>query len=122
MGLRATSIKKYEIVYGDTSGFNYGCDSLYNIISDFCEDFYYGDDGCPTTEVVWEVDKTEFKGMIESIEQMSEEEVHKKVVEDWQTYAYDNNDLYTKDYILKIFKGFLNDTPEDSNYVRIAWL
>ena len=35
MGLRATVIKKYEIEYGDTMGFNYGSDVLANLMTIF---------------------------------------------------------------------------------------
>ena len=34
MGLRATAIKKYEVEYGNTQGFNYDSETLSNIISD----------------------------------------------------------------------------------------
>lgn len=39
MGLRATVIKKYEIEYGDTQGFNYGASELADLIYEFCEDY-----------------------------------------------------------------------------------
>ena len=45
MGLRATVIKKYEIEYGNTQGFNYGASELADLIYEFCEDYYVGDDG-----------------------------------------------------------------------------
>lgn len=116
MGLRATSIKKYEIVYGDNSGFNYDPDTLSNIIEDYCEDFYNGED-LPDTNVVWEVDKTQFRNMVSELEKMSDEEFKSKM-EDWKYGC----ECYNKNYVVTLFKGFLSDTPEDSNYVRIAWL
>ena len=45
MGLRATVIKKYEIEYGDTQGFNYGSDVLASLIYEFCNDYFVGDFG-----------------------------------------------------------------------------
>ena len=45
MGKRATVIKKYEVEYGKDRGFNYDPGTLANILTDFSDDVYTGDDG-----------------------------------------------------------------------------
>ena len=117
MGLRATSITKYKIEYGGVQGFNYDPDTLGAIIDDYCDDFYSGED-YHDTNVIWEIDKDQFKDMVSELEQMSEEEFNARMDESWGN----GDEAYTKEYVVKILKGFLTDTQEDSNYVRIGWL
>ena len=116
MGLRATVIKKYEIEYGDTQGFNYDPDTLSNIISEFCDDFYNGD---VSADVYWEIDKEQFRAMVDQLAEMSTEEFNTRMEEDW--FCGDDKP-YSKKYVLDVFTGWLAETPEDSNYVRIGWL
>lgn len=118
MGLRATSVKKYEIEYGDVQGFNYDPDTLNNIISEFCDDYYCGG-GDLSTDTIWEVDKEQFKNMLNELCEMPEDEFNERMEEDW--FCGDDKP-YTKKEVTDLFKGYYNDTPEDSNYVRIAWL
>lgn len=120
MGLRAKAIKKYVIEYGDAEGFNYDSGRLENIINDYCQDFYCGPDGCESTDVIWEIDKTEFSFMIEELEKLSEEEFNEKMKDDWSTSKRRDNE-YTKENVLKLFRTWLKETPDDSNYVRLAW-
>jgi hypothetical protein len=114
MGLRATVIKEYKIEYGDTMGFNYGAQGLSDIIYEFCKDFYVGDDGyggC-NSDAIWEVNKDEFAGMLEEIKSMSDEEfkdIFPNVEQDRQE-------------VIRVFEGFLKETPEDNLYVRFGWL
>jgi hypothetical protein len=119
MGLRATVVTKYEIQYGDTQGFNYGADELSTIIREFCDEFYDGDDGCgaSSTDTIWEIDKQEFADMLEEIKGMSEEEFVERIR---SHSVYDVN--WNKEYIVDKFEGYLRETPENSNYVRLAWL
>lgn len=117
MGLRAHSVKKYEIEYGDHAGFNYDSDTLANIIEDFCDDFYSGEDYADTN-VIWEVDKGQFADMVKAIEEMSETDFNSRMNDDWE---YGTGE-YSKEYVLNLFKNFLADTQENSDYVRIAWL
>lgn len=112
MGLRATSVKKYEIEYGEHQGFNHNSEGLYEIISYFCEDFFYGENGV-STEVVWEIEKGEFKRMIDAIKGLNSEEYEELV---------GINCEYSKDEIVPILNGFVLDTPADSDYVHIGWL
>lgn len=122
MGLRATSVKKYEIEYGNTQGFNYDPDTLASIIMDFCEDAYTGDDGCGghSTDVIWSIDKNQFSQMTNELCEMSAKEFNQRMKEDW--FWGTDDKPYTKKQVTDLFKGYYNDTPEDSNYVRIAWL
>ena len=108
MGLRATVIKKYEIEYGDTQGFNYGASELADLIYEFCEDYYGGN----STDSIWEVNKEQFAGMLEEIKDMSDEEFEERFPHIEQG----------KEEVVRIFEGFLKETPENSNYVRFGWL
>lgn len=123
MGLRAASIKKYDIEYGTHRAFNYDAETLTNIIKDYCDDFYNGDDGFGgyTTDVIWEVVKDEFVNMTNELEQMPEEEFNERMQNDWKG-AEGTDPTYTKEYVLNFFKGCIEDTPSDSAYVRIGWL
>ena len=124
MGLRATVIKKYEIEYGDAQGFNHDPDTLNNIISEFCDDFYNGDDdyGGASTDAKWEIDKGQFREMYTELSLMPEEEFDERMKEDWFYGTFSDDKPYSKKYILDVFGGWLNETPKDSNYVRIGWL
>ena len=126
MGLRATSVKKYEIEYGNHSGFNYDPDTLSSLIMNFVDDFYNGDDGCGgnSTDQIWEIDKQSFADMLQQIKDMPEEEFD-ELMNSCDVHAGMENrdyDVYTKKYVVDLFQGFLDDTQEDSNYVRIGWL
>lgn len=118
MGLRATSITKYEVEYGGVQGFNYDPDTLANIIGSYCGEFYSGADFADT-DVIWEIDKRQFADMIAELESLTEEEFDKEMADEWQVY---HNENFTKSYVLNFLKGCLTDTQEDSNYVRIGWL
>ena len=111
MGLRATVIKKYEIKYGQTQGFNYEYDELANLIQDFCEDSFVGDDDCGgcNPDVIWEINRGQFQGMLTEIKGMEAERFE------------DEYDLNLEETI-RLFEGFLEETPEDSRYVRLGWL
>ena len=115
MGLRATVIKKYEIEYGDTQDFNYGSDIMASLIYEFCEDYYVGDDGYggSNTDAIWEVSKDDFTYMLNKIKEMSQEELDDII---------GRRDGWDKDDIIRVFEGFLKETPENSNYVRFGWL
>ena len=124
MGLRATVIRKYEVEYGNANGFNYDAETLSNIIGEFCEDFYCGDDGCGglSTDAFWEIDKGQFREMVEQIRTMPEEEFNQRMEDDWFQSPFSDDKPYTKKYVLDVFEGWLEETPEDSNYVRLGWL
>ena len=124
MGLRATVIKKYEVEYGNANGFNYNPDTLSNIISEFCDDFYCGDDGCggTSTDTIWEVDKEQFRDMVDQLEEMPTKEFNERMKEDWFWGTFSDDKPYSKKYVLDVFTGWLDETPENSNYVRIGWL
>lgn len=123
MGLRATSVKKYEIQFGDTSGFNYGVDTLSNIIGEHCNDFFCGSDGEPSSNEIWEVNKEEYKAMLDKLDAMDKRKLEKKIRTEWLSCVLEEDKkTYTPEYVLRVLHGFYDDTPEDSNYVRIAWL
>lgn len=124
MGLRATVIKKYEVEYGNANGFNYDPNTLDNIIRDFCEDYYNGDDGCGglSTDVFWEIDKRQFEDMLDDLREMDTEEFDERMKEDWFQSVFSDDKPYSKEYVLDVFQGWLDETPENSNYVRIGWL
>lgn len=124
MGLRATVIRKYEVEYGNTSGFNYGAETLSNIISEFCEDYYCGDDGYGglSTDTYWEINKEQFYDMAQELTEMPEDEFNELMKEVWFVGGFPDEEPYSKKYVLDIFMGWLDETPENSNYVRIGWL
>lgn len=119
MGLRATVIKKYEIEYGNTQGFNYGSDVLANLIYEFCSDYFVGDDGYggSNTDAIWEVDKDEFANMLKEIKGLSQEEL-----DDILNRYQGSTDNWSKEEVIRVLEGFLYETPGNSNYVRFAWL
>ena len=123
MGLRATAIKKYEVEYGNTQGFNYDADTLSNIISEFCEDFYNGDDGFGgnATNEIWEIGKVQFKQMIADIAGMTENE-YNELMDKCEVKYSANYQRHAKDYVVNFFIGCLAETQENSDYVRIGWL
>jgi hypothetical protein len=116
MGLRAYSVKKYEIEYGDVCGFNYDSDTLANLICEFCEDCFLGGDYNETNDI-WEINKDEFFKMTNALCKMSEDKFN-DLMEDCGA----RKGVYTKKQVTDIFKSYYNDTPENENYVRIAWL
>ena len=119
MGLRATVIKKYEIEYGNTQGFNYSSDVLAHLISEFCSDYSVGDDGYGgnNTDAIWEVDKGEFADMLKEVKKLSQEELN-----DILSCYQGSSDDWSKEEVVRVLEGFLKETPEYSNYVRFAWL
>lgn len=124
MGLRATVITKYEIEFGGANGFNYDPETLSNIIADFCDDFYYGDDGCGelSTDAYWEINKEQFTDMLTELVAMDDSEFKSRMEEDWFHGTFSDDKPYSKKYIVDVFEGYLDETPETENYVRLAWL
>ena len=124
MGLRATVIKKYEVEYGNANGFNYDPETLDNIISEFCDDHYSGNDayGEISTDAFWEIDRNQFCEMVDQLAEMPEKEFNRRMKEDWFYGTFTDDKPYSKKYVLDVFTGWLAETPENSNYVRIGWL
>lgn len=124
MGLRATVIRKYEVEYGNANGFNYGAETLSNIITEFCDDCYVGDDGYGgiSTDAFWEIDKGQFQDMVKAIREMPEDEFNECMKEDWFCGTFSDDEPYSKKYVLDVFEGWLEETPENSAYVRLGWL
>ena len=121
MGLRATVIKKYEVEFGEGRGFNYDPGTLANILTDFSDNVYTGDDGyggC-STDAYWEVPKEHFQDMVKELEAMSEEEFDRRLNEDWFEGW---GDKYKKEELVKLFRSWLEQTPEKYDFVRIGWL
>lgn len=123
MGLRAHSVKKYDIEFGSACGFNYDPDTLAAIIYDFCDDANLGDDGFGghSTDTIWEVEKGQFLAMVNELREMSEEEFNERMKEDW-SYREQPNPTYTQKYVIGLLMDFYNDTPEKESQVRIGWL
>lgn len=124
MGLRATVIKTYKVEYGNANGFNYDPGTVSNIISEFCCDYYNGDDGCGgmSTDAIWEVDRNQFREMVDQLAEMSTEEFDQRMQEDWFDGPFSDDKPYTKEYVLDVFTAWLAETQADSNYVRFGWL
>ena len=125
MGLRATSIKKYEIEYGAVQGFNYDPETLANIIAYYCNDYFLGGDGEDgySLDAIWDIDKDEFLKMTEAISAMDEDEFREISDNEWfSEMDMDDEFPYTQEELVALLKGYYNDTPENSRYVRIAWL
>lgn len=119
MGLRATVIKTYKVELGGTQGFNYDPDTLENIIFDYCDNCFTNEGD---TNTIWSIDRQEFEDMIKQIEELDEEGFNKQMDECWFGGDRLCDELYTKEYVLKVFKGYLNETPETENYVRLMWV
>lgn len=115
MGLRATVIKKYEVSYGDTQGFNDDSEGLADLLNHFCESEYCGGE-YHSMDAIWDVPTEEFKGMVDKISSMSDTEFAETCVE--ATGASN----YTREQVLDVFRGWLAETPADSRYVRFGWL
>ena len=125
MGLRATSVKKYEIEYGDIQGFNYDPETLANIITYHCKDYFLGGDGEDgySLDAIWDIDKDEFLKMVETISAMDEDEFREISDNEWCSEMDMDDDFpYTQEELVALLKDYYNDTPENSKYVRIAWL
>lgn len=123
MGLRATVIRKYEIEYGDTCGFNYDPDTIANIVSDYCDDRYFGggDFEYCSTEGIWEIDKVQFENMLGTLISMPMEEFEEKLRDEWASGQGDSK-KYTRKYILDTFQGWLDETPKNESYIRLSWI
>ena len=117
MGLRATVIKEYKVEYGNTAGFNYGTDLMADIIRDYCTAYYIGANGEPDSGTIWEVDKDEFKAMLEAFRNMTDEEYQDKLNDGW----CNTGDDITREEVIRVFEGFLNETPENETWVRFGW-
>lgn len=115
MGLRATVIKKYEVSYGDTQGFNYDSEVLADLLNHFCDSAYCGGD-YHSTAAIWSVPREEFQGMVDRISSMTDAEFAEACEE---TTGTDN---YNREEVLDVFRGWLAETPADSPYVRFGWL
>lgn len=115
MGLRATVIKKYEVSYGDTQGFNYDSEVLADLLNHFCDSAYCGGE-YRSTAAIWEVPREEFQGMVDRISSMTDTEFAEACEEATGT------DNYTREQVLDVFRGWLAETPADSPYVRFGWL
>lgn len=118
MGLRAYVIKKYDVQYGERSGFNYGADFLSRLIGEYCEGAGLGGD-YNDYDAIWEVDKEEFANMVAELEKLTDEEFKAKAENEW---GADEDDNYTKSYVIELFKDWLAETPENETWVRFAWL
>jgi len=115
MGLRATVIKKYEVSYGDTQGFNYDSEVLADLLNHFCDSAYCGG-GYHSTNAIWEVPRGEIQGMVDRISSMTDTEFAEACEKATGT------DNYTREEVLDVFRGWLAETPADSPYVRFGWL
>ena len=111
MGLRATVIKKYEVEYGDTQGFNYEYIELADLIQDFCEDSFVGGDdsgGC-NPDAIWEINRGQFQEMLNEIKRM-------------EPFRFKDEYGLNLEETVRLFEGYLEETPKDSGYVRLGWL
>lgn len=121
MGLRACAIKKYVVEYGDTRGFNWGADTLANIIGEYCDSFYSGGGDYNDTNATWEVDAIEFKEMIKKISELSKRCFNGKMKDEWLVDCLDD-DCATKEYVLKRLQAFYDEADKSDGIVRIVWL
>lgn len=116
MGLRATVIKEYRVEYGEKSGFNNGAEYLVTLIQHFCPSAWCGGEDF-SEYAIWEVPKDEFTGMVQDIARMTEDDFATVVARNEYT-----DSEYTREYVLGVFRGWLEETPPDSDYVRFGWL
>lgn len=118
MGLRATIIKTYKVEYGNAQGFNYGSTFISNLINTYCDCCNLGGE-FNDTDSFWEVDKDEFAAMVKKIEEIPAKEFNKRAVDEW---GAEKEDGFTKSYVLRTFKAWLKETPEDTTWVRFGWI
>ena len=118
MGLRATIIKTYNVVYGDVGGFNYGCDFLGALISAYCPTSYTGGDH-HDVDAIWTVDKGEFTAMLKKLKWMTCKTFSRKAVEEW---GAEPDDGYDKAYVVKMFERWLEESDPSDDWLRFGWL
>jgi len=53
---------------------------------------------------------------------MSEEDFNERMKHDWYVGVFSDEEPYSKTYVLDVFTGWLEETEEDSEYVRFGWL
>lgn len=121
MGLRATVVKTYKVEYGNKGGFNYGNDFLVALVEHFEIDAYTGGE-YNSLSAIWEFDKEGFEEMVEQLKQMSQADFGGLCAELGFSSDYLFENGYTREYVLEVFTGWLEETPEDSAWVRIGWL
>lgn len=114
MSTRAHVITKYEIQYG-SEGLAWGQDLIEGLAREYMPSSYTGGE-YRSDEAIWEFSKDEFKEMTETLANMKECEYDGKCKE-WGVHPED----YPKDKAVELFKCWIEETPTDSDYVRISW-
>lgn len=118
MGLRACALKKREIELGDHSVLNYQSILLEAVISEYCEDAFtgadFGDISC-----TWEVQKDEFKDMIDSVEALTDEEFETK----FGGKSMDPDNTVTRTIMVDALKKLYEDGIQaGDDYIFIVWV
>lgn len=118
MGLRACALKKREIELGDSAVLNWASEELDAVISEFCEDYFTGGDYA-STDTTWEVDKEQFKEMIDKIENLSDEE-YNEIVRGTAVLAGEEPSRKT---MLEALKALYADGVQaGKEYIYIVWV
>ena len=124
MGERACALKKREIELGDNAVLNYASAELNAVISEFCEDYYTGGDESfhGDTSATWEVDKTQFKEMIDKIEKLSDQE-YNEIIRGMNATQENVNKEPTRQTMLEALKALYADGIQVGNeYIYIVWV
>lgn len=120
MGLRACALKKREIELGNNTVLNWASEELEAVISNFCEDYFTGRDYADT-DTTWEVNKEQFKEMIDKIENLSDEE-YDEIVEGTRTYVF-ADEVPSRKIMLEALKALYADGVQaGKEYIYIVWV
>ena len=118
MGLRACAIKKREIEYGDYSVLNWQSQMLDAVIKEYCEDAFTGYD-FPNTDCTWEVQKDQFKNMIDRVSELTDDEFQ----EIFGGYSISPEDKVTRTEMVDALKKLYEDgIKAGKDYIYIVWL
>lgn len=119
MGLRACALKKREIELGDNAVLNWANNELDAVINEFCTDFFTGGNDFGDTDCTWEVNKDEFKEMIDKIENLSDEE-YNEIVKGTGVFA---DDEPSRETMLEALKALYEDGVQAGHqYIYIVWV
>ena len=106
--LHARKVNKIE--YGDIAAFNDTCkDTIRNMLYGFSEEIWESED-----ENELEMPKSDLKAGIDTLLEMSDEEFSKE----YETLIKEG---YTKDKVISILNGLLEEADPNNDEIRLDW-
>ena len=112
MGFRAHAFTKYDVEFGISGVFNNDVEELEHIIGTYCPDAYFGGDYGNDD---WEIDKEDFRNMIDTIKKEGEDAFIEKCGEPSNGYTFEQ--------VVKSLEILYEDgmkTGDNYGYIRIA--